>query len=38
MPLSEHHRRQRKKNFALLAVLLAFMAIIYALTLAKFTP
>ncbi len=32
---SERHRRQRGKNFALLAVLLALVGIFYLITLAR---
>ena len=34
----EEERRRRNRNLALLATLLAFVAIIYGITLVKFVP
>ncbi len=36
MPLSEHHSRQRSKNYALAGALLALVALFFAITLVKF--
>jgi hypothetical protein len=35
LPLSDHHQRQKRKNLALLAVLLALVALFYALAIMK---
>lgn len=35
MPESPLHQRQKRKNYALLAILLAVMAVLFALTLVK---
>lgn len=35
MPESELHRRQKKKNLALAAVLLALIALVYAISLVR---
>jgi hypothetical protein len=35
MPHSDLHKRKRKKNFAILAILFAFIALIWAITMVK---
>lgn len=35
MPLSPLHKKQRAKNFALLAILLAMMAVFFAITVIR---
>ena len=35
MPAGEPHRRQQRKNYVLLAVLLALMALLYAIAMMK---
>jgi len=35
VPLGESHHRQKRKNIALLLVLLALMALFYAITIVK---
>lgn len=35
MPVSDLHKSKRKKNFAILAILFAFVALIWAITMIK---
>lgn len=36
MPINERHKQQKTKNITLLAVLLTFIGVLYAITLLKF--
>lgn len=38
MPFSDRHQKQKTKNLALLAILIALMLAFYILTLVKFSP
>jgi len=38
VPQSDLHRKQKRKNIAMLIVLLVFMALIYAITVMRMTP
>lgn len=38
MPANEQHLRKKQKNAALLALLLLFVAAVYAITIIKFNP
>ena len=35
MPLSDLHKKKRKKNFTILAILCAFIATVWAITMIK---